>query len=241
MEEARAIRAVAAETGTPIFVGTMHAYDPAYRAAYAAWKATGDVPVLVRNAIYLPPNEVFTDQSTEVVSAPAAGAPAAPPAPDQGQAAMRAAMLGLAIHNLPLVRDFEPDVGRLLSAKFLSPFGYALLANASDCKIEITGFLPGEWPHKWTFEVIGHSHRLHAAMPPSYVMSGSAVVRLEGPTSTSTFQFPTNGYQALWDSIGDTVLNDAPPPISLDTAIADLSLALRFADDIDILFGSENT
>lgn len=233
--EAQAIAEAAKASGTAIFVGTMHAYDPAYRAALGVWQESGDTALQVRNAIFLPTNDVFTDQATELVPVPAPGRAVGEPDLAMKKATLRGAMLGLAIHNVPLVRDFQPEMGRLLSARFLPPFGYALVAASGGCTSELTGLMPGKWPPKWSFEVIGRTHRLRAEMPPSYVMAGSARVEVSGPEGTRSFHSSQNGYQALWLAISDTVRNGAPPPIALETAIADLAFALDLADGIDRL------
>lgn len=233
--EAAAIREAARASGTAIFVGTMHAYDPAYIAARQAWRDSGDTPRQVRNAIFLPTNDVFTDQATQLVPVPPANHPGGELDLARKRAMMRGAMLGLAIHNIPLVRDFHPDVGRLELASFLPPFGYALVSAGGGSTAELTGLMPGQWPPKWTFEVIGQTHHLRAEMPPSYVMAGSARIEVSGPDGTAVFQTGENGYQALWAAIGATVRDGAPPPITLETAIADLGFALDLADGIDRL------
>lgn len=235
LAEAAAIRDAAAASGTAIFVGTMHAYDPAYIAARAAWRETGDRAVQVRNAIFLPSNDVYTDQATQLVPVPPVSRPAGPADRAMQQALMRGAMLGLAIHDIPLVRDFYPAMGHMRSARFLPPFGYALVCEASGTSIELAGLMPGVWPPKWTFEVVGSRHRLRAEMPPSYVMAGSARIELAGPDGTRVFQAGVNGYQELWQAIGETARDGAPPPIPLDTAIADLAFALELASGIDHL------
>lgn len=234
-DEAVAIREAAQASGTAIFVGTMHAYDPAYIEARKAWRQAGDVPVQVRSAIFLPTNDVYTDQATQLVPVPAPQRPSGPPDLATKQAMMRGAMLGLAIHDIPLVRDFHPDMGLLKSASFLPPFGYSLVSEAGGSTAELTGLMPGNWPPKWTFEVVGQKYRLYADMPPSYVMAGSARIELSGPAGTQVFQSGTNGYQKLWQAVGDTVRDGAPPPIPLETAIDDLAFALDLATGIDHL------
>lgn len=239
MDLAVSIRDAVAASETALFVGTMHAFDPAYRAGLRAWHATGDTPIHVRSAIYLPRNEEFIDQATEVVRPPAAPAPAAPPpSADHARNMMRRAMLGLAIHDLPLIRNFQPEVGELVSGDFLHPFGYALVASNGSCVTELTAVMPGAWPPKWTFEVTGRTHRLAVTMPPSFVMSGAAEVVIEGPAGSQTFTGDTNGYQALWQAIAQTVRGEAPPPFSVDTVISDLKFALDLADGADILLGA---
>jgi len=233
LDEAGAIRAAAEASGTAIFVGTMHAYDPAYLAAREAWRASGDTVLQVRNGIFLPANDVFTDQATEMLPVAPMRRPSGQPDLAMLQAMMRGAMLGLAIHDIPLVRDFHPNVGTLHLARFLPPFGYALVSSAGGATAELTALMPGQWPPKWTFEVIGRTHRLRAEMPPSYVMAGSARVEFSGPEGMQVFQSAENGYQALWRAIGATVRDGARPPIDLDTAIGDLAFALDLANGID--------
>ncbi|MCW5719832.1 MAG: Gfo/Idh/MocA family oxidoreductase [Devosia sp.] len=234
-EEAAAIREAALKSGTAIFVGTMHAYDPAYVEARDAWRQTGDSAIQVRNAIFLPTNDVYTDQATELVPVPAPQRQSGLLDVSIKKTMMRGAMLGLAIHDIPLVRDFHPNMGQLKSASFLPPFGYSLVSEAEDSTAELTGLMPGVWPPKWTFEVVGRSHRWYAEMPPSYVMAGSARIELSGSSGTRVFQSGTNGYQKLWQAVSDTVRHGAPPPIPLETAIDDLAFALDLADGIDHL------
>lgn len=234
MAEAEALRAAVMASGTRLFVGTMHAYDPAYQAGLCAWQASGDTAIHVRSAIYLPRNEEFIDQATEVVR-PAVPSAAPKPVGDQSRAMMRRAMLGLAIHNLPLVRNFQPEMGKLVSADFLQPFGYALVAANEGCVTELTAVMPGDWPPKWTFEVIGRTHRLHVTMPPSFVMAGAARVEIGGPDGSQVFGGNRNGYQALWQAIAQSVTEGTPPPFALDTVIGDIKFALDLADGADRL------
>jgi myo-inositol 2-dehydrogenase / D-chiro-inositol 1-dehydrogenase len=235
MDEAIAIRDAAEASGTAIFVGTMHAYDPAYLAARAAWKASGDTATQVRSGIFLPTNDVFTGQATQLVPVPAPSRSAGEPDLAAIKATMHGAMLGLAIHSIPLVRDFHPDVGTVRSATFVPPYGYSLLSCAGGSVAELTAVMPGQWPPKWTFEVSGDTHRLVANMPPSYVMAGSARIEVSGPDGTQVFQSGVNGYQVLWRAIARTVREGAATPISLDTAIADLGFALELAGSINTL------
>lgn len=235
MAEAETIRAAAESTGTTLFVGTMHAYDVAYRAGLQAWRATGDRARHIRSAIYLPKNEEFIDQATEALY-PDAPPPGPQPA-NRAKAMLRRAMLGLAIHDLPLVRDFQPAAGKLLSAEFLDPFGYALLASNGACITELTAVMPGAWPAKWTFEVTGRQHRLTVTMPPSFVMAGSARVELEGPDGCQVFTAETNGYQQIWKAIENTVNTGAPAPFAAETVVGDLGFALDLADGADELMG----
>jgi myo-inositol 2-dehydrogenase / D-chiro-inositol 1-dehydrogenase len=227
------IARVARETNTPIIVGTMHAYDPAYRAAYAAWKELEESASFVQSSIYLPANGVFINQATDQVELPAA-------APAQGsrdssdpafQAMMiRNAMLGLAIHNVPLIRELYPSVGQMLSARFLRPFGYALAMRREEQAASLQALMPGTWPPYWNLRAIGQKNELNIAFPPSYVLAGSSRSELIAWRETRVFQAPQNGYQAMWMHVGEIAAGAAEPSISLDAIVADLCFAFDLAD-----------
>jgi len=69
-EEARLILDAARSSGTPVLVGTMHAYDPACRAAVAAWRSAGSQALLVRSRINLPSDDVYIRAATQPLSEP---------------------------------------------------------------------------------------------------------------------------------------------------------------------------
>lgn len=146
--ESAAVRAAAEAYGVPIFVGTMHAYDPAYRAPLPVWRDLGETAMNVSSSIYIPSNDVYIDQATEQLP-PAVRQPSAPLVGAAfRQAMMRAAMLGLAILNIPLVRDFQPHVGTLPGARFFPPFGYLLGFTDEEQHSVLTAFVRGDWPSR---------------------------------------------------------------------------------------------
>lgn len=123
-DEGARILATARETGTAIMVGTMHRDDPGFRAGLDAWAATGDTVQSVKSRIFLPANVIFTDYATQDV--PSDTPPAGPPPPAPNAVRLRNTILGLAIHHLPLVRAFFPDVGQVRSARHVPGFGYTM-------------------------------------------------------------------------------------------------------------------
>ena len=113
--EAEQIRAAAAASGTHVVVGAMHVYDPAYRAAHRAWVEENERSVFTQSAIFLPSNDMFTGQATE----PASTFPPNSSGAGVADAVMlRGAITGLAVHNLPLVRDFCPRLGQRRDGAF---------------------------------------------------------------------------------------------------------------------------
>ena len=65
--EAGLIMDAALSSGTPVVVGTMHAYDPACRAAISAWRALGIGAPLVRSRINLPSDDVYIGAATQAL------------------------------------------------------------------------------------------------------------------------------------------------------------------------------
>ena len=152
-EEASGIAAVSAETGVPIVVGAMHTFDPGWRAAAGNW---GDLPEAchtIRSSIVMPPNARFEDVATEVITRP--GWPASDESDIEVRAGIvHAGVMGLAIHDLPLVRALLPrfDDLQVQAAAPLFPFGYRILATAGGRRIELHAALTATWQLSWVLE-----------------------------------------------------------------------------------------
>ncbi|MGH3277442.1 MAG: Gfo/Idh/MocA family protein [Streptosporangiaceae bacterium] len=232
-EEAARIEGAAAASGVPLLIGTMHAYDPAYAAARRHWGDLPDQATLLRSVIYLPANDVMVASSTD---------PALPPRPAtaaaaNGQAAalphpptMRDAILGLAMHNLPLIREFVPETGRVRFAQMLRPWGYSVALSTGDRAVQLIGLMPGQWAPDWTLRVCGGDQELRVSFPPSYVLAGSATAELNTHGERVSWHYPENGYQAEWAHLADVAEGRAEPLISVADAVADLVYASEIAD-----------
>lgn len=229
-EEKGAIEEAVRRHGVSLFVGTMHAYDPAYRAVQSEWVDLGENTSLVHSSICLPANSVFIEQSTELFMTLAAKRE--PPADtlEFRQFMLRSALLGLAIHDIPLIRDFYPQVGTMHNVHSVLPYGYALNTSHENTRAIMTAFTPGQWSSRWSLTVIGNEHTLEVAFTPSYVLGGSSRARLIGRNSERVFHFEENGYQVLWRTIHDVVDGGAPQPIANATVLDDFSFALDLVD-----------
>jgi hypothetical protein len=229
--EADHIGHVARATRTPIVVGTMHAYDPAYRAAHAAWTQAQEQASFVQSTIFLSSNDVFIDQATDrFQSSPIGTATTPEKAPAAFQPSMEDAIKGLAIHAIPLLRGLYPSVDAVVSSQLLRPFGYSLAMISSDAQAELLALMPGTWSPDWRFRALGRRHELSAAFPPSYVLAGSARVTLSSPERTIIFEESVNGYQAMWSNIGDVARGEAAPLVTLETALDDFAFAMDIVD-----------
>jgi myo-inositol 2-dehydrogenase / D-chiro-inositol 1-dehydrogenase len=234
--EAERIRAAAAASGTHVIVGAMHVYDPAYRAARRAWLEANEASVFTQSMIFLPSNDVFTDQATEPASTfPANSSGAGVP----DAVMMRGAITGLAIHNLPLLRQFHPRLGELQTARFIQPFGYVVVLTDGARTLELLAFMGGAWPPHWTLRTVGAKSELRVTFPPSFVLAGSSRAELISAASTSVFEFDTNGYQCQWDALHDAATGKVEPLVSLGDVVDDITYALDLADQVDRILGEK--
>ena len=232
--EAEQISAAAAASGTNVMVGAMHVYDPAYRAAYRAWVEQDDVAVFTQSSIFLPSNDCFTVLASEPASLPP------PPASGEGfsdAVMLRDAVLGLAIHNLPLLRQFHPRLGELASACFIRPFGYAIVVGDETRTLELLGYMGGTWPPNWALRTVGRGCELRVMFTPSFVLAGSSRAELVTADSTRAFEFDTNGYQCEWAALYDAAVGDAEPLVSLSDVVDDITYALDLADHVERMVG----
>ena len=235
--EAEQIGAAAVATGTNVMVGAMHVYDPAYRAAYRAWLDQNDEAVFTQSTIFLPVNDFFTEQAAEPASRP--------PLPPSGEGfsdavMLRGAVLGLAIHNLPLLRQFHTRLGELSSVHFIRPFGYAMVASNDVQTLELLGYMGGSWPPHWALRTVGRNCELRVTFPPSFVLAGSSRAELVTADSTRVFEFDTNGYQCQWAALYAAAVGDAEPLVSLGEVVGDIMYALDLAGQVERLVGERS-
>jgi predicted dehydrogenase len=141
-------------------------------------------------------------------------------------------VMGLAIHDLPLVRRFAPDFRdvEVLYARTVLPFGYVISLRAGAVTIELRAAMNGTWEPSWTFEAIGDDASLSIDFTPSYVHAGSATARIRTAASTKVLgPFGHNGYEGEWRKLADIANGTGTAP-SPETLIHDLEFALAIAD-----------
>jgi len=233
-DEASQIAKASADTGVPVIVGTMHVFDPAWIAVRRAW---GDFPAKVRSvrsSIVLPMNDRFEDWSTEVVGRPAMDFEMpGEMTPELIRQMFDGLILGLAVHDLPLIRTFLPDYAELevLSARQLAPFGYMVGGRAGDCAIQLVGTMHGHGEPYWELEAVAEDEVLSIRFTPSFVHAGSAVATIINRDSGARQFGPYdhNGYESEWRALHTAALGDRrdiPDPSAL---IADLAFVLDVA------------
>jgi myo-inositol 2-dehydrogenase/D-chiro-inositol 1-dehydrogenase len=230
-EQAQAIATVSAETGVAVLVGAMHTFDPGWLAAKSNWGDLTQTAHFIRSSIVLPPNPRFEDFATEVISRPAGGSPDFND-PKVVAALINGGVMGLAIHDLPLVRTFLPHFEQVevLSADVERPFGYSIVLRSGDRLVELHALMSSSWAPNWTLEVFADDQVARIEFTPSYVQAGSAVARLSTAGRTTTFgPADRNGYEGEWRQLAEVARGATPTTGSADL-IADLTFALNIAE-----------
>jgi predicted dehydrogenase len=228
-EEAEQIAAVSAETGVPILVGAMHAYDPGWLAV-AHRIASGEVHT-IQSSIVLPPNPRFEDFATEVEGRPAPGEAADYNDPETAAGMLTGGVMGLAIHDLPLIRSLIGtgwDDVQVLSAEVLRPFGYLIVLRIGSVHVELHAVMSSNWSPNWRLTAYGDATIAEVQFTPSYVQAGSATGFLAtGGAETRYGPADHNGYEGEWREIA-LAAGGAEPRLAASILIDDL----RFAFDI---------
>jgi len=229
-DQATAIADVSLETGVPVLVGAMHTFDPGWTAVASAWGGLTETAHTVRSRIVIPPNARFEDWATQVLARPDW------PTPDISDPSVRAglvhgAIMGLAIHDLPLVRRFVPQSVRVDVADVAAPFGYIVGLQSEGRMVQLMGAVTSQWEPSWTFEAFDDSTRLHVEFTPSYVHAGSARAKLTRNGATTVFgPYDHNGYEGEWRALAQLAQGSGAQAPPLATLIDDLTFALDIAD-----------
>jgi myo-inositol 2-dehydrogenase/D-chiro-inositol 1-dehydrogenase len=227
--EAEQIAQVSADTGVPILVGAMHMFDPGWTAARDAWGDLPETAHTIRSSIVLPPNGRYEDFATEVVNRPGQQPHAARTA-GSDSSVMTNLILGLAIHDLPLVRQFLPDFSsaQVTSASVLSPAGYCVSFGAGNRIVDLLAVIHSNWQFRWELDVLSDDTTLHIEFTPSYVHAGSATATISRSDGTSqTFgSYDHNGYVGEWLALHRLATGDTSGAPTLHSMIEDLTFAI---------------
>lgn|GEM_PF-333181 len=230
-DEAARISAVSEETGVPIIVGAMHTFDPGWLAAEANWGDLPDTAHTIRSSIVLPPNARFEDFATEIIARPASSTPDYTD-PEVIKGMLKGGIMGLAIHDLPLVRRFTPDFAEVevLEARIARPFGYIISLRTPTRTIELRAAMNNTWKPEWSFEAFSDDASVRVDFTPSYVQAGSAVATFSRAGETAVHgPFDHNGYEGEWRELTALATGTRQPP-SARTLIDDLTFALDIAE-----------
>lgn len=226
-DEAARIAQVSAETGVPILVGAMHTYDPGWLNFVEAWGPTAGSAGHVRCSAVLPPNPRFEDFATEVSNRVAPGGRPLN-TPEARVSRLRDGILGLAIHDLPLIRAFLDTTDDVVvhAARTLTPFGYLVVFSCGEQVVELHAHMSANWKPSWTLQVYADDRVGLVDFTPSYVQAGSATATIESPgRQVRLGPADHNGYVEEWRHLHEVAEGGLPRyrPAEL---IADLTFAL---------------
>ena len=215
----------------PLVVGAMHAYDPGWLAVLDHCGDLLTAAHTIRSSIVLPFNDRFEDWATEIAGRPAPG-PGADLADPQVRASMvRGLVLGLTIHDLPLIRPFAPHVDRVDYADFLAPFGGVISLQAAGRSVDLLAVMRPQWRPEWTLDIISDAAAAHVEFTPSYVHAGSARAVLTRDGHSEVFgPYALNGYEGEWVELHRQVVDGQAPRYPLAALIDDLTYATDIAE-----------
>jgi predicted dehydrogenase len=186
----------------------------------------------IRYSITLPPNPRFEDFATEVVTRPS-WPPADRTDPEVAAGMIYGGIMGLAIHDLPLVRAFCPDFTDLevRSCALPHPGGYLVNLRVGEKDVQVSAVNTHSWEPEWTVEAIGDDAALRIDFTPSYVQAGSATAVLRrGAESVTYGPYASNGYEEEWRFLARLAQGDEQP-LDLEELIDDLTFALALAGE----------
>lgn len=229
--EADQIRQAVAAAGIPLVVGAMHAYDPGWLAARSACKGWLEAAHTIRSTIVLPFNDRFEDWATEITNRPVPQAPSQTLSAREQAERIRGLVLGLSIHDLPLVRALAPAFDRVEHSEFIAPFGGVISLAAGDRRIDLIAFMRPVWEPRWRLEAWAAEASLSVFFTPSFVHAGSATATIrdqQGERRIAAVR--CNGYEGEWRELHDLVCGNASPRYPVGELVADLGFAADIAD-----------
>lgn len=230
--DAELVVARARDAGTVLVVGTNHLFDRAWvRAEHHLGLVGGEV----RSAsvtLALPPNDRY---HALVTDAPlGAGTPRSAPDltnPAVAAAVVRQLVLGLVVHDLPLLRDLDGARPELVHARALAPIGVMLGWRAGDVLLHGAAvILPEGADALWRLSISTARDRIDVSFPPAFVHAGSATVEVRGADGHRTV-YPrdaTDSYLAEWEAFAEMIGGRAP--VEYDEILADARYAIELAD-----------
>lgn len=237
-EDAQSVVEACRKAGVVLLVATNHFYDEAWdRTKHHLVALEADVRTIAVT-VALPPNARYHAVVTELPAAVDAARPA-PDFSDRDVAAdvVRQLILGLAVHDLPAIRDLAPNLDGVDFAEPVPPIGYSVGFRASGVHVVLTAvMLPGGPDAVWRFSIGTSADRIDVAFPPSFLHAGSATVRVRSgdPRSTTYPRECDNGYSREWSALHALIEGTAGMEYHevLDDALFVIDLAEAAADRI---------
>jgi predicted dehydrogenase len=232
--DAEAIEAVDAclRAGVVLLVATNHLYDEAWDRAKHHLVAFQSEVRSISATVALPPNGRFHDLVTELPSGPTPlrGAPDLAD-PEVAASVVRQLVVGLAVHDLPAVRDLAPDFEGVDFAAPLAPIGYSIGFRSSGIPVLLTAVMLPDGPDPlWRLTIATAADRVDVDFPPAFVHAGSAAVRVRsGDVRETTYRRDAeDGYEGEWRALA--ALLDGSATTEYHEILDDARFAIALAD-----------
>ncbi|HWM15075.1 MAG TPA: Gfo/Idh/MocA family oxidoreductase [Microbacterium sp.] len=219
--------------GTALMVGTNHLYDPAWGRAKHHFLAGGLTVRSISLTLALPPNGRYHDVVTELptpCTAPGRGGPDLS-VPTVAASVVRQLITGLAVHDLPMLRDLAPLFEEVVFARAVAPVGYVVGYRASGIPVRLaTVMLPDGADAVWRLDITTDTDLVEVSFPPAFVHAGSATVRVTSDSGKVTTYptAPSDGYLAEWRALADVLRGTSV--VEYDELLDDARYALTLAE-----------
>lgn len=230
------------EARVVLAVGTNHLFDPGWTRTTHHLVAKGARIRTVSITAALPPNGRYHDLVTQHPPTSETRHPR-PDWDDPRVAAgiVRRLIIGLGIHDLPIVRDLAPEIDRVLYAVPVPPIGYAVGFVAGHVLVQLSAvMLSGGADALWRLTIGTDGDEVEVAFRPSFVHDGGASVTVRGADGR-TIEYPRevgDGYVAEWEALVELLNGDVP--VEYGALLADARYAVTLADSaFDAIIASE--
>lgn len=231
-EEADEVVAACRAAGSILLVGTNHLFDAAWEQAKHHLVALEGRVQTISVTLALPPN----DRYHRLVAEGGPFQPARRGRPDLDDPAVAADILrqlltGLAIHDLPAVRDLAPHLDDVIYARLAPPIGYLVGYRASGILVQLALTMLPQGPDAlWRMSIATSHDRIEVNFPPAFVHAGSSSTRVRGVDGqwTEYRRDPEDGYVAQWRLLAS--LLEGAVPVEYDELLADSHYAIDLAE-----------
>lgn len=235
VEEAEALVTACRERGVALVIGTNHLYDPGW---VQARRAIGELraPIeSVRVMLSLPPNDRYHRLVTELEAGSVSSVRHPPPGllAQVRAGIVRQLVSGLAVHDLPAVRDLLPGFDGVDFARFVAPLGYVLGYRVGSAHVQLGAVLREAGADaRWRLTASAGGARVDVDVSPAFVHDGAARVTVRGPdgATISPARSEVDGYEAEWMALAELLTGDAP--LEYDEHLEDTRCAIELADAV---------
>lgn len=233
-QDAEEVISACRAAGAILLVGTNHLFDAAWgRAKHHLVALEGRVQA-VSLTLALPPNDRYhrlVAQGGPFQAARRGHPDLRDPAVEAG--VLRQLLTGLAIHDLPAVRDISPGIDEVVYARVAAPIGYLVGYRAGGVLVQLALTMLPEGPDAlWRMSIATSHDRIEVNFPPAFVHAGSAATRVRSADGqwTEYRRDEEDGYLAEWRLLASLLGGDVP--VEYDELLADSLYAIDLADAV---------